>query len=79
MRANGNVIRNEAPAVPLDWEETRCWAARVLSSERIARAGIAAAGLAAFLALVGLVEYSLYQAVENWSVSGVGASVFGFF
>lgn len=79
MRANSDVIRNEAQGLPLDWEETRCWAERVLSKDRMAQAGITAAGVAAFLALVGLVEYSLIQAVENWSISGGGVSVFGFF
>ena len=79
MRASSDVIRNEPQGVPLDWEETRCWTDRILDREKIVQAGITAAGVAAFLALVGLVEYSLIQAVENWSVSGVGASVFGFF
>jgi hypothetical protein len=79
MRANGDVIRNEAPGVPLDWEGTRGWAERTFSKERIGQAGIAVAGFAAFLALVGLVEYSLFQAIENWSITGVGASVFGYF
>jgi len=36
-------------------------------------------GCGAFLGLVGLVEYSLYQALQNWAISGVGATVFGFF
>ena len=79
MRANGDVIGSEAPGVSLDWERTRCWAERALSKDRLAQAGIAVAGLAAFLALVLLVEYSLFQAVENWSISEVGASVFGYF
>jgi hypothetical protein len=45
----------------------------------MASAGIAAAGLGAFLGLVGLVEYSLYQALQNWTITGFGPSAFGFF
>ena len=74
MQATTDVMGNEVQALPVDWEETRCWAKSKLQS-----AGIAVAGVAAFLGLVGLVEYSLYQALQNWTVSGAGVSVFGYF
>ena len=74
MQTNANVIRNEVQTLPLDWEETRGWAKNKLHA-----AGGAVAGVAAFLGFVGLVEYALYRMVENWTVTGVGASVFGFF
>ena len=74
MQANTDVLTNEVQAFPLDWEATRCWA-----QSRLQSAGIAVAGFAAFLGLVGLVEYAMYQAVESWTISGVGASVFGYF
>lgn len=79
MQANSDVIRGEVQEFPLDWEETRCWAGKAFSKERMESVGIFAGSLAAFLGLLGLVEYAMYQAVQNWSVSGVGASVFGFF
>ena len=74
MQANTDVLTNEVQVLPLDWEETRGWAKSKLQS-----AGIMVAGFAAFFGLVGLVEYAMYQMVENWTVSGVGAAVFGFF
>ena len=74
MQASTDVIGAEVQPLPLDWEETRCWA-----KSRLQSAGIAVAGVAAFLGLVGLVEYALYQALQNWTVSGLGASVFGYF
>ena len=74
MQANTDVLANEVQVLPLDWEETRGWA-----KSRLQPAGVAVAGFAAFLGLVGLVEYAMYQMVENWTVSGVGASVFGYF
>ena len=73
MQANSDVMRSETEGLTVAWEETRCWA------ERLASVGIAVGGLAAFLGLVGLVEYSLYQALQNWTISGVGPAVFGFF
>jgi hypothetical protein len=79
MQANTGVIRNEAQALPDAWEEARCWATRLWSRERLASVGIAVASVAAFLALVGVVEYALYHAVQNWSISGVGPAVFGNF
>ena len=79
MQANSEVMRSEAQGLTVAWEETRCWAERLFTRERMASAGIAAGGFGAFLGLVGLVEYSLYQAMQNWSISGVGPTVFGFF
>jgi hypothetical protein len=79
MQANSEVLRGEAEGLTAAWEETRCWAERLFNRDRVASVGIAAGGLGAFLGLVGLVEYSLYQAFENWSISGVGPTVFGFF
>jgi hypothetical protein len=79
MQANSDVIRGDVREFPLDWEETRCWAEKVFNKERLGSAGVVAGGLAAFLGLLGLVEYAMYQAVQSWSVSGVGASVFGFY
>lgn len=70
MQANTDALTNEVQALPLDWEKARCWTKQGLA---------AAAGVAAFLGLVGLVEYALYRAVENWSIVGTGASVFGYF
>ena len=74
MQASTEVIGQEVQPLPLDWEETRGWAESKLHS-----AGVAVAGFAAFLGLVGLVEYALYQALQNWTVSGLGVSVFGYF
>lgn len=74
MLATTDVIGNEAQPLPLDWEETRSWAKSKLGS-----AGVSVAGVAAFLGLVGLVEYALYQMVQNWTVTGVGISAFGYF
>ena len=74
MQVSTDVIGNEVQPLPLDWEETRGWA-----KSRLHAAGVAVAGVAGFLGLVGLVEYALYQMVQNWTVSGVGVSVFGFF
>ena len=74
MQASTDVMGNEVRPLPMDWEETRGWAESKLHS-----AGGAVAGVAAFLGLVGLVEYALYQALQNWTISGVGVSVFGFF
>ena len=79
MQANTGVIGNEVQAPSLDWEETRCCAERVLSREKLVSAGIWVAGVAAVLGLLGLVEYALYQMAENWTVSGLGVSVFGYF
>jgi len=73
MLATTDLIGTEVRALPLDWEETRGWA-----KSRLQTAGIAVAGVAAFLGLVGFVEYALYQAMQNWTVSGLGASVFGY-
>ena len=74
MQTSTDVIGSEVRPLPLDWEETRGWARSKLHS-----AGGAVAGVAAFLGLVGLVEYALHQALQQWTVTGVGASVFGFF
>jgi hypothetical protein len=74
MQANTDVMGTEVQTLPLNWEETRCWA-----KSRLQSAGIAVAGVSAFLGLVGLVEYDLYQALQNWTVSGLGAAVFGYF
>jgi hypothetical protein len=79
MQANSEVMRGEAEGLTVAWEETRCLAEGLFTRERMASAGIVAGGLGAFLGLVGLVEYSLYQALEGWTISGVGPSVFGFF
>ena len=79
MQANTNVIRNEAQAPPIPWEEARGWTERLCSRERLVSTGIAVAGVTAFLGLLGVVEYALYQMVHNWSISGVGATVFGYF
>jgi hypothetical protein len=79
MQANSEVMRGDAEGLTLAWEETRCWAGRLFTRERVASAGIAAGGFAVFLGLVGLIEYSLYQALQNWTISGVGPSAFGFF
>lgn len=74
MQVSTDVIGNEVQPLSLDWEKTRGWAKSKLSS-----AGVAVAGVAAFLGLVGLVEYALYQMVQNWTVTGVGISAFGYF
>jgi hypothetical protein len=79
MQANTDVIRNEAGALPLTLEEARCRVAGLRISERLVSAGIVVGGVAAFLGLVGLVEYTLYHIVQNWSISGVGPSVAGLF
>ena len=79
MRANNHVLGKTVPKNPFDWEETRCWAEALLSRQRLNQAVVAAGAFSAVLALVGLVEYSLYQAMQAWSFSGVGPSVFGFF
>ena len=74
MLATTDLIGTEVQPLPLDWEETRGWAQSKLHS-----AGLAVAGVAAFLGLVGLVEYAMYQALQNWTVTGVGVSLFGHF
>jgi len=74
MLATTDLIGTEVQPRRVDWEETRGWAAGKLSS-----AGGAVAGFAAFLALMGLVEYALYTALQNWTVSGLGVSLFGYF
>ncbi len=74
MQVSTDVIGNEVQPLSLDWEKTRGWAKSKLHS-----AGVAVAGVAAFLGLVGLVEYALYQMVQNWTVTGVGISAFGYF
>ena len=79
MQANSEVMRAEVGGLPVDWEETRCWAERVFTRENLVSVGIATGGLVAFLGLVGLIEYSLYQAMQNWTISGVGPTAFGFF
>lgn len=79
MQANSEVMSGEVREFPLAWEETRCWARRLLQRDRVARVAVTAGGLAVFLGLVGVVQYALYQAVQNWSITEVGASVFGFF
>jgi hypothetical protein len=68
------MIGTEVQPLPLDWEETRGWAQSKLHS-----AGVAVAGVATFLGFVGLVEYALYQALQNWTITGPGVSVFGYF
>jgi len=75
MQANSEVMRVEAEGLNVAWEETRCWAEEVFARERMVSAG----AVGALLGLVGLVGYSLYQALQNWSISGVGPAVFGFF
>jgi hypothetical protein len=79
MQANSEVMGSEAQGITVAWEETRCWAERLFTSDRLVSAGVAVGGLIAFLGLVGLVEYSLYQAFENWKISGFGPMAFGFF
>ena len=79
MQVSTDVIGNEVQPLPLDWEKARCRAESFFSREKLVSAGISVAGVAAFLGLVGLVEYALYQMVQNWTVTGVGASVFGYF
>ena len=74
MLATTDLIGTEVQPLPVDWEETRGWA-----KSRLQSAGIAVAGVATFLGLVGLVEYALYQALQNWTVIGTGVSVFGYF
>jgi hypothetical protein len=79
MQANTSVIKNEAPASPVAWEGARGYADRVLTRERRRSSGQFAAGVAAFLGLLGVLEYALYQMVQNWTVSGIGASMFHVF
>ncbi len=74
MQANTDVLTNEVQGLPVDWEETRCWA-----RQRLQDAGKAAVGIAAFLALAGLVQYALFQALENWTVTQMGPAVVGVF
>jgi hypothetical protein len=74
MQANTEALTNQVQALPVDWEETRCWA-----KTRLRSAAAVVGGFAAFLGLLGLVEYALYRMVENWSVGGLGASSIGFF
>ena len=78
MQANSEVMRVETEGLTAAWEETRCCAERLFTRERVASMGIAAGAVGALLGLVGLVEYSLYQALQDWSISGVGPTVFGF-
>jgi hypothetical protein len=78
MRANTNVIKNEA-ARTVTLEGARCYAERFMTKERLRSAGIRMAGFAACLGLLGVVEYALYQMIQNWTVSGVGASMFHIF
>lgn len=79
MEANTNVIRNEAQAPPLPWEEAPGWAERGFTWERVKDTGKIVAGFAAFLGLLGLVEYALFQMVQNWTLSGAGAAAFQIF
>ena len=79
MQANSQVLERSVPEVLLDWEETRCRAKRLLSRESIVEAGITAGAFTALLAVVALVEHSLYQAIQNGSISGIGTTVFGYF
>jgi len=72
-------MENTAPEILLDWEDARCRAKRLFSRERIAAAGITAGVFSALFGTVALVEYALYQAIQSGSVSGIGASVFGYF
>ena len=72
--ASTDLIGTEVQPLPVDWEVTRSWAESKLRS-----AGVAVAGVATFLGLAGLVEYALYQALQNWTISGVGVSLFGHF
>ena len=74
MLASTDLIGTEVQPRPVDWEETRGWA-----EGRLRSAGGAVAGVGAFLGLMGLVEYALYQMLQNWTVTGVGVSLFGFF
>jgi hypothetical protein len=79
MQANSKVMGSEVREYPLTWVEASCWAERVFTRERLVSVGMVAGGLAALLGMVVLVEYSIYQAVQSWTMSGVGATVFGFF
>ena len=74
MQASTDVIGTEVQPLPVDWEETRSWAKSGLHS-----AIVGVAGVAAFLGLLGVVEYGLYQMLQNWTVGGVGISAFGYF
>ncbi len=74
MRANTDVANNDVQGFPVDWEETRCWA-----RQNLLAAGKVAGGLAALLALAGLLEYAMYQALANWTITQVGPAVFGIF
>jgi len=75
MQANSEVMRAETDGLTVAWEETRGWAEEVFARDRMVWAGT----VGTLLGLVGLVGYSLYQALQNWSVSGVGPAVLGFF
>ena len=79
MKANSHVLRDAFPEVSLSWEGARRWAERLFSRERMAATMVAVGAITAVLAAVGLVEYSLCQAMQEGSANGVGASVFGFF
>lgn len=79
MQADSKALGSPVQDVRSAWEETRRQAKRLFNTEKMAAAGVAAGALAAALALVGLVECAVHQAVESWSISGVGVGMFGFF
>jgi protein-S-isoprenylcysteine O-methyltransferase Ste14 len=80
MHANTDVIRDQAQvqAPSVDWREARWWAEGKLNRERVKSGAVVVAGVVTFLGLLGVVQYALYQMVQNWSVTGPAASVFGF-
>lgn len=65
MRTDGHTIRGQGIVAPyLDLEAVGAWAKRTFSTERIADIVL----FASTAAVLGMVLFSLYRAVENYTI-----------
>ena len=67
MRATGQILRHWAEGVSADWEQIRSQAERILTKERVADIAL----LATTVAILAVVLFSLYKAVQNHTIVGI--------
>ena len=76
MEANENVARNpEAISVYPDWAVVKQWAKSTFTKGRVADIALSTSTMA----VLGVVLFSLSQAVQNCTITGLGMTAFGYF
>lgn len=75
MQATVESVEVMVQDLPAVWDGIRSLAQKAFTGESM----VAAALISATLAGAGILQYTLYRALENWTITGCGVASFGFF